>query len=139
MRHRTISGRLSAAAITILTLGTLAVGVPAAAEVNPGPAQAAAGTCPYSGSHPELSRSDSYSSAVKHAQCLWNTQNSLHGGRKLINQDGYFGTETYSAMHRIQRACGITADGIVGPDTWECLHPDQYPNPRYREGVWPVD
>ncbi|MEV0528907.1 peptidoglycan-binding domain-containing protein [Streptomyces sp. NPDC050439] len=89
---------------------------PAADEVELGRVLPVAGTCPYSGSHPELTR-----------------------GRKLTNQDGYFGSDTYSAMRRIQSACGITVDGIVGPKTWKCLHPDQSPNPKYKEGVWPVD
>lgn len=42
-------------------------------------------------------------------------------------------------MRSIQSACGITVDGIIGPKTWKCLHPDQSPNPKYKEGVWPVD
>ncbi|MGW0903417.1 peptidoglycan-binding domain-containing protein [Streptomyces sp. NPDC002853] len=139
MRIRLKTGSAAVALGAVVALGGASNSAPAAGEVELGRVLPVAGTCPYSGSHPELTRSEAYSSAVKHAQCLWNTQNGLHGGRKLINQDGYFGSDTYSVMRKIQSACGITVDGIVGPKTWKCLHPDQSPNPKYKEGVWPVD
>jgi peptidoglycan hydrolase-like protein with peptidoglycan-binding domain len=139
MRIRLKVGSAAVALGAVVALVSSSNSVPVAGEVELGRMQPMAGTCPYSGSHPELTRSDAYSSAVKHAQCLWNTQNDLHGGRKLINEDGYFGSDTYAAMRRIQSACGITVDGIVGTNTWKCLHPDQSPNPKYKEGVWPVD
>ncbi|MEU3727966.1 peptidoglycan-binding domain-containing protein [Streptomyces sp. NPDC033538] len=139
MRIRLKIGSAAVALGAVAALVSSANSAPVAGETELGRVLPVAGTCPYSGSHPELTRSDSYSSAVKHAQCLWNTQNDLHSGRKLINQDGYFGADTYKAMRLIQSACGITVDGIVGPDTWRCLHPDQSPNPKYKPGVWPAD
>jgi peptidoglycan hydrolase-like protein with peptidoglycan-binding domain len=33
--------------------------------------------------------------------------------------DGTFGTKTESAVKRFQRDEGLTADGVVGPKTWE--------------------
>ncbi|MFF9558475.1 peptidoglycan-binding protein [Streptomyces albus] len=79
--------------------------------------------CPYSGGHPTLWYTDT-GSAVRHAQCLIN----LYGYRGA--EDGIFGDGTRSAVRDLQRRCGITIDGMVGPNTWNCLHPDKSPNPR---------
>jgi peptidoglycan hydrolase-like protein with peptidoglycan-binding domain len=38
-----------------------------------------------------------------------------------IVADGAFGPLTTSIVRQFQSACGLTADGIVGPDTWEAL------------------
>ncbi|SDD86875.1 peptidoglycan-binding domain-containing protein [Actinokineospora iranica] len=35
--------------------------------------------------------------------------------------DGVFGTRTVEATKRFQTACGLTADGIIGPRTWAAL------------------
>lgn len=126
--------RLSA---LIATAGlVLALGVPvSAANAHSTPDAAsstvgALGGCNYSGSHPELRPSNSYSAAVKHAQCLHNIQAPA---RYDITVDGYFGQLTTIAIKRIQTKCAIDSDGIIGPDTWKCLHPDQVPNP-----YWPA-
>ena len=37
--------------------------------------------------------------------------------------DGIFGTQTQEAVRRFQNEFGITADGIVGPNTWSRLYP----------------
>lgn len=104
-------------------------------------AQVAAGQCPYGGSHPELEFDwgDNYSAAVKHAQCLWNVNNANSGGKTRISVDGYFGADTRGAIYAIQTACGIDNDGIIGPNTWKCLHLDQSPNPAFLGyGTWPL-
>ncbi len=100
----------------------------------------AAGQCPYSGSHPELEYDDgqNYSAAVKHAQCLWNVNNAKSGGESRLAEDGLFGWGTRSFIWRIQYACGIDTDYIIGPQTWKCLHLDESPNPKSVSGVWPV-
>ncbi|EPH41184.1 peptidoglycan-binding domain-containing protein [Streptomyces aurantiacus] len=63
-------------------------------------------------------------SAVEHAQCLIN----MYGYG--IAEDGKFGGETLGAVRDLQTRCGITRDGAIGTNTWNCLHPDQLPNPR---------
>ena len=35
--------------------------------------------------------------------------------------DGIFGTQTYNAVVNYQRSRGLTADGIVGCNTWRAL------------------
>lgn len=37
--------------------------------------------------------------------------------------DGVYGLTTVTAVSRFQQAAGLTADGIVGPDTWNHLFP----------------
>lgn len=71
-----------------------------------------------SGSHPTI-RQGSQGAPVAHAQCLlrnvWG-----YGG---VDVDGIFGPRTRSAVIDMRRRCGIAQDGIVGPNTWNCLHP----------------
>ena len=86
-------------------------------------AAAAESPCPYSGSHPTLYFNQS-GPAVEHAQCLIN----LYGYG--IAEDGEFYIETDDAVRDLQNRCRITVDGDIGPNTWNCLHPDKLPNPR---------
>lgn len=50
-------------------------------------------------------------------------QNELNArGYGAGNADGIFGSKTQAAVKALQRAGGIAADGIVGPDTWAALY-----------------
>ncbi|KOV30539.1 hypothetical protein ADK60_16550 [Streptomyces sp. XY431] len=79
--------------------------------------------CPYSGAHPNLYYTDT-GPAVTHAQCLIN----IYGYG--IAEDGIYGATTRDVVRTLQRRCAIPVDGVVGPKTWDCLHPDKSPNPR---------
>lgn len=45
----------------------------------------------------------------------------MKSGLKTYGVDGSFGTATYNAVIKYQKAKGLTQDGIVGANTWNCL------------------
>ncbi|MFJ4269646.1 peptidoglycan-binding protein [Streptomyces coelicoflavus] len=107
--------------VTALVGGVLSVPAAAAApapETVSGSSATALGPCNYSGSHPVLSRG-STGSAVRHAQCLLNRV----WGYSAVDIDGIFGEVTETAVTIMQVRCRIADDGIIGPNTWACLHP----------------
>jgi peptidoglycan hydrolase-like protein with peptidoglycan-binding domain len=106
---------LSAAAVLLLTLGASAPAAGAASA--PHGATGAAAGCPEPRSHPQILRG-STGTAVRHAQCM------LRNGAGYINVeiDGIFGRITEIATEDAQSRCGADVDGIIGPDTWRCLH-----------------
>lgn len=106
---------VSAAAVLLLVLGASAP--VAVAEPAPYSTAAVAAGCPEAQRHPEISRGTT-GTAVKHAQCL------LREGAGYINVkvDGIFGNITETATKDAQGRCGEKIDGIIGPDTWGCLH-----------------
>lgn len=55
-------------------------------------------------------------------------------------QDGIFGQNTLQAVRELQRAAGLTADGIVGARTWRALRPLLERTTRYtlRKGDTPA-
>ncbi|MFH9144233.1 peptidoglycan-binding protein [Streptomyces albus] len=123
-----VAGAAALAGLTVTASGASATSTattaPAIASAALAPAAVPDETpCPYSGAHPTLWYTDT-GSAVRHAQCLIN----LYGYG--VAEDGIFGDGTRSAVRDLQRRCGITVDGMVGPNTWNCLHPDKSPNPR---------
>lgn len=48
--------------------------------------------------------------------------------------DGTFGPSMEAAVKRFQQGQGLTADGIIGPQTWQAL-PDGGPMPTLRQGA----
>lgn len=108
------SAAVGAATVLLVGLGAAAPAA-GAAPVQQGTADRAA--CPETHSHPEI-RKGSTGTAVRHAQCLLQ-----HGaGYKNVEIDGIFGRITDIAVRDAQSRCGVDVDGIVGPDTWWCLH-----------------
>ncbi|MEU8034891.1 peptidoglycan-binding domain-containing protein [Streptomyces sp. NPDC049099] len=110
--------------VSAFALGAAAVSAgPAIASPASVPAASASDSaCPYNGAHPNLYPGDT-GKAVAHAQCLLN----IYG--RGLEEDGQFGSATKAAVIWAQGRCHITKDGIVGPKTWDCLHPDKSPNP----------
>ncbi|MFE0252371.1 peptidoglycan-binding protein [Streptomyces sp. NPDC059010] len=110
--------------LSALVLGAAATtAAPAIASPASAPAAIAGDSaCPYDLGHPNLYPGDT-GKAVAHAQCLLN----IYG--RGLEEDGIFGSATKTAVKWAQGRCHITKDGIVGPKTWNCLHPDVSPNP----------
>ncbi len=48
--------------------------------------------------------------------------------------DGVFGGQVESTVKEFQKGAGLTADGVVGPQTWAAL-PDGGPMPTLGEGL----
>jgi peptidoglycan hydrolase-like protein with peptidoglycan-binding domain len=79
---------------------------------QPGPAAQPGQTQPGQSGHPELRRG-SQGDAVRELQ-----------GRLQVpwlKQDGDFGEATEQAVKAYQQSQGLTADGVVGPETWAKL------------------
>ncbi|MFF2653672.1 C40 family peptidase [Streptomyces sp. NPDC058045] len=92
--------------------GLTAVAQTASATVSP---QVTAASCPTS-THATI-RKGSSGSSVREAQCRLNAK-----GAKLA-VDGQFGSATETAVKAFQKSAGLTADGVVGPKTWNKLAP----------------
>ena len=83
----------------------------------------------YSGQAPELPPSQPLPVLRKGSVGYWVTEAQLrliaHGfPLPLYGADGIFGEETQSAVKAFQNSRGLTADGVIGPDTWEELNGD---------------
>jgi len=50
-----------------------------------------------------------------------------------LKVDGVFGGQVETAVKQFQKSSGLTADGVVGPQTWAAL-PDGGPMPTLQEG-----
>lgn len=55
-------------------------------------------------------------------QYLLNMASQFYPSIPAVSQDGIFGSGTQTAVEAFQRAMGLNADGIVGPDTWQALY-----------------
>jgi hypothetical protein len=114
---------LPVAAVAVLAGAVVPVGLAGEAFA----AEAGAGVCKssvdgtycgyYSGSA-YTDRGDA-GARVKEIQALLIHHHGYSVGPKGV--DGYFGAGTESAVKRLQRACGLKADGKVGAKTWACL------------------
>jgi peptidoglycan hydrolase-like protein with peptidoglycan-binding domain len=56
--------------------------------------------------------------AVRRAQSLLNAS---RGARRALVADGRFGRLTREAVMAFQQSKGLTADGIIGAETWKAL------------------
>ncbi|GGU93098.1 hypothetical protein GCM10010260_29910 [Streptomyces filipinensis] len=121
--------RLSLLASAVLAAALLPVGSASAALATPGTAQAPTAVaancqetldgvfCGYDRSNAYTDRGDS-GAKVKEVQALLIYHGYSVGSTGV---DGYFGAATESAVKRFQTAERITADGIVGANTWAWL------------------
>lgn len=55
--------------------------------------------------------------SVEQLQKLLNTYNK----NTSLTVDGDFGSATLNAVKRFQESAGLSADGVVGPKTWQAL------------------
>lgn len=114
-------GRTLGLAMAAASMGAIAFAGSATATTpmvsEPAPITAL-GPCNYSGAHPTIQQG-SRGEAVAHAQCLLRNVR----GHLTVVVDGVFGPVTRSAVIAEQRRCRIAQDGIIGPNTWRCLHP----------------
>lgn len=101
---RSLKARLILIAVVVGTVVVPAVSAPTAAE-------AAGRSCVE-----KVIAQGTTGSCVKNIQTIINA-NYLYG----VPVDGVFGSSTKSAVVRVQRAESLTADGIVGKNTWSRL------------------
>ena len=59
---------------------------------------------------------------VKEAQFYLYLLSAYYPSIPRINYDGIFGTATRNAVIAFQQIAGLTADGIIGPATWQALY-----------------
>ncbi|GAA3797863.1 GH25 family lysozyme [Streptomyces phyllanthi] len=115
MNRRTLRrGPALTGALLTLMLGTTAVD---AAELD---AAAATAVCGHTDAQPALERG-STGTAVLEAQCELNLATKA-GGYTPITADGSFGPGTEERVRVFQRCAGLTADGVIGPQTWTALN-----------------
>ncbi|MGW4234263.1 peptidoglycan-binding domain-containing protein [Streptomyces sp. NPDC004980] len=105
-------------AVVVLLLGLGASAPAAGAATVPHGTTVVATDCPETlDNHPEIRRG-STGTAVRHAQCMLRKGAGYLG----VEIDGIFGPVTEYSTKEAQSRCGVAKDGIIGPDTWRCLH-----------------
>jgi lysozyme len=93
-----------------------AAGTATAAPIDHAGAVKPADVCNFTTARPTLSQGSS-GAAVKQLQCYLNF--SLDDDP--LTQDGSFGSITKATVLEFQRCDRISADGVVGPQTWGAL------------------
>lgn len=102
----------STLAATVLAAG----GVVATTALASSPADAAGSCVSYNYSQ------GGTSTCISYIQQMVNWQNNAYGvSAPHLAIDGAFGPQTKAAVVAFQRNRGLTADGIVGPQTWRAL------------------
>ena len=68
-------------------------------------------------------RSGSKGDSVKNLQITINTWAKTYNREDFYTgvPDGIYGSKTKAAIMAIQTALGLTADGVVGPNTWDVI------------------
>ncbi|MGW5353604.1 peptidoglycan-binding domain-containing protein [Streptomyces sp. NPDC004031] len=90
----------------------LSIGVVAA----PGASAASSYQCNYTGSEPLVGYGNA-GAAVQQVQCeLYYSLLSSN-----LTRDGIFGAATQADVKKFQSCAHLTADGVVGPNTWAAL------------------
>lgn len=91
-------------------------------------------------------RTGSRGSAVEQLQFWLNTISQYVSSIPSVTVDGSFGSRTASAVRAFQRRYGLTADGVVGENTWNAIYaqffsiqsdngtPNAYPGAALRQG-----
>ncbi|MEU5387894.1 peptidoglycan-binding domain-containing protein [Kitasatospora cineracea] len=103
-----------ALAIAALTIGALSCSIPAAsASTSQGYIAGSGAVTDDFGDEGILSQT---SYANSGATALW--QAILYGDGFSVTVDGQFGPQTAAATKSWQSAHGLSADGVVGPNTW---------------------
>ncbi|MFD7540232.1 peptidoglycan-binding protein [Streptomyces sp. NPDC059819] len=121
MTGKTLSARAgiagASAALAVIGAVALSAGPAAAAPARATLAVTPAHfTCTYTTDEPQLSVGSSQHTAIKQAQCQLNSVLD-----RRVTVDGIFGSGTKSATIAFQQCAGLSADGIIGPNTWSAL------------------
>lgn len=61
-------------------------------------------------------------------------QRALAASGFAVAADGVFGPGTEGVVKRFQKSCGLVADGVVGPRTWDALRQPATPQKRSPQG-----
>lgn len=126
MMRRFRRSTAAAAVVTALITGATTLSMSTASAAPAGkaaaPAEKVGALAYYCGYHgavtPPTISQGSTGNAVREAQCLLRFWGFSVGSSGI---DGIFGSATRAAVIDFQRTCRITADGIVGPVTWNRL------------------
>ena len=71
---------------------------------------------------PASLQSGSSGQSVRQLQYMLNVVSQFVNSIPTVAEDGIFGEATQNAVRAFQRFAGLTADGIVGPATWNALY-----------------